>query len=267
MTSTLWNAVIVSYVPSFTLRPFALFCSPNKWMEKQPGRRKKDKLSGTNLPNFSGYPVLPCCMTWMKSCVRMKGTRSLLIPNLDLKFPRMWPKSMWKSWTEQNQWALWNQEAETGFKKEKRKKKSLSYLPGAADHDVVAVAVSNAQDVGGYTVACAWQSELLDGSIESVTVDTRFTQSTFRILFSASLAGHRRPEVLKMQFHQRAASYPEFLSLSQLSKASLLKAAAAAMLLLVSWMLAIVSADETTSISPARSPVARQPYGTILHDM
>lgn len=48
----------------------------------------------TNLSNFSGYPVLPCCMTWMKSCVRINGTRSLLMPNLDLKFPRMWPKSM-----------------------------------------------------------------------------------------------------------------------------------------------------------------------------
>lgn len=33
-------------------------------------------------------------------------------------------------------------------------KTNLSYLPGAADHDVVTVAVSNAQDVGGYTVAC-----------------------------------------------------------------------------------------------------------------
>lgn len=55
--------------------------------------------------------------------------------------------------------------------------------------------------------------------------------------------------------------------MSQLSKASLLNAAAAATLLLVSWMLAIVSAEETTSISPARSPVARQAYGTILHKM
>ncbi|TNN43565.1 hypothetical protein EYF80_046228 [Liparis tanakae] len=60
------------------------------------------------------------------------------------------------------------------------------------------------------------------------------------------------------------ASHPVFLSLSQFSRASLLKAAAAATLLLVSWMLAMVSADETTSISPERSPVARQPYGTIL---
>lgn len=73
-------------------------------------------------------------------------------------------------------------------------------------------------------------------------------------------------QLLKGSFYQQEASYPEFLSLSQFSKASLLKAAAAATLLLVSWMLAIVSADETTSISPARSPVARQPYGTILHD-
>ena len=30
----------------------------------------------------------------------------------------------------------------------------LSYLPGAADHDVVTVAVSDAKYVGGYTVAC-----------------------------------------------------------------------------------------------------------------
>lgn len=30
----------------------------------------------------------------------------------------------------------------------------LSNLSSAADHDVVAVAVSDAQDVGGYTVAC-----------------------------------------------------------------------------------------------------------------
>lgn len=74
--------------------------------------------------------------------------------------------------------------------------------------------------------------------------------------------------------HQYAASegfiespaYPEFLSLSQLSKASLLNAAAAATLLLISWMLAIVSAEETTSINPARSPVARHPYGTTLHN-
>lgn len=56
-----------------------------------------------------------------------------------------------------------------------------------------------------------------------------------------------------------SAAHPEFLSFSQLSRASLLKAAAAAMLLLVSWMLAMVSADDTTSIRPARSPVARQP--------
>lgn len=36
----------------------------------------------------------------------------------------------------------------------KKNKKMASYLPRAADHDVVTVAVSNAQDVGGYTVAC-----------------------------------------------------------------------------------------------------------------
>lgn len=28
----------------------------------------------------------------------MKGTRSLLIPNLVLKFPRKWPKSIWNNW-------------------------------------------------------------------------------------------------------------------------------------------------------------------------
>lgn len=147
----------------------------------------------------------------------------------------------------------------------KKNKKMSSYLSRAADHDVVTVAVSNAQDVGGNTVACTWQSELLDGSIKSVAVGTRFTQITFRTLFSETLE-MLHMQVLKGSFHHQTASYPEFLSLSQLSKASLLKAAAAAILLLVSWMLAIVSADETTSISPARSPVARQPYGTILHN-
>lgn len=51
----------------------------------------------------------------------------------------------------------------------------VSNLSGAADHDVVAVAVSDAQDVGGYTVACTRQSELLDGPLESITVDTKHT--------------------------------------------------------------------------------------------
>lgn len=91
-------------------------------------------------------------------------------------------------------------------------------------------------------------------------------QDLHRVHWSLPTLEMLQMQVLKGSFHHQTASYPEFLSLSQLSKASLLKAAAAAMLLLVSWMLAIVSADETTSISPARSPVARQPYGTILHD-
>lgn len=59
------------------------------------------------------------------------------------------------------------------------KSNSLSYLAGAADHDVVAVAVSDAQDVGGYTVACTWQSELLNGPIKSVTVNTKHIQGSW----------------------------------------------------------------------------------------
>lgn len=47
-----------------------------------------------------------------------------------------------------------------------------SYLAVTADHDVVAVAVSDAQDVSGHTVACAGQSELLDGTFKSITVNT-----------------------------------------------------------------------------------------------
>lgn len=54
-------------------------------------------------------------------------------------------------------------------------------------------------------------------------------------------------------------TYPGFLDLSQFSRASLLKAAVAAMLLLFSWMLAMVSECSTTSMRPVRSPVGRQP--------
>lgn len=48
----------------------------------------------------------------------------------------------------------------------------LSYLPVAADHDIVTVAVSDPQNISGHTVACAGQSKLLDGTFKSVTVDT-----------------------------------------------------------------------------------------------
>ncbi|TNN87664.1 hypothetical protein EYF80_002011 [Liparis tanakae] len=52
--------------------------------------------------------------------------------------------------------------------------------------------------------------------------------------------------------------------LSQLSRASLLKAAVAALLLLLRWMLAMVSEFFTTSMSPILFPVDKQPYGIIL---
>lgn len=55
-----------------------------------------------------------------------------------------------------------------------------------------------------------------------------------------------------------------FLDLSQLSRASLLKAAVAALLLLLRWMLAIVSEFFTTSMRPILFPVDKQPYGSIL---
>lgn len=54
-------------------------------------------------------------------------------------------------------------------------------------------------------------------------------------------------------------AYPGFFDFSQFSRASLLKAAVAAMLLLFSWILAMVSECMTTSINPVLSPVERQP--------
>lgn len=55
-----------------------------------------------------------------------------------------------------------------------------------------------------------------------------------------------------------------FLDLSQLSRASLLKAAVAALLLLLRWIFAIVSEFFTTSMRPILFPVDKQPYGIIL---
>ena len=49
----------------------------------------------------------------------------------------------------------------------------MSDLSSAADHDVVTVTVSDAQNIGGYTVACTGQSELLNGLFQSITVDTQ----------------------------------------------------------------------------------------------
>lgn len=118
------------------------------------------------------------------------------------------------------------------------------------------MAVSDPQNISGYAVACAGQGELLDGAFESVTANTSCIGLLQRLC--SELMQLQSSEMVQ-RVKKQAAFYPEFLSLSQLSKASLLKAAAAAMLLLVSWMLAIVSADDTTSIRPARSPVARQP--------
>ena len=55
-----------------------------------------------------------------------------------------------------------------------------------------------------------------------------------------------------------------FLDFSQLSRASLLKAAVAALLLLLRWIFAMVSEFLTTSMSPILLPVDKQPYGIIL---
>lgn len=63
----------------------------------------------------------------------------------------------WAWWKEESEQAGWN---------------SVSYLPVTADHDIVAVAVSDPQNVSGHTVAGAGQSELLDGAFQSVTVNT-----------------------------------------------------------------------------------------------
>lgn len=66
-------------------------------------------------------------------------------------------------------------------------------------------------------------------------------------------------ETVKQHQVKGKAAHPGFLDLSQFSSASLLKAAVATMLLLFSWMLAMVSECMTTSISPVLSPVERQP--------
>lgn len=55
------------------------------------------------------------------------------------------------------------------------------------------------------------------------------------------------------------AAHPGFLDLSQLRRASLLKAAVAALLLLFLWMFAIVSEFFTTSMRPVLFPVDRHP--------
>lgn len=56
---------------------------------------------------------------------------------------------------------------------ENGKKNCSSNLSSAADHDVVTVAISNTQDISGYTVACTWQRELLDGPVKSITVNAQ----------------------------------------------------------------------------------------------
>lgn len=65
---------------------------------------------------------------------------------------------------------------------------------------------------------------------------------------------------VKVVYHTHSG----FLDLSQLSRASLLKAAVAALLLLLRWILAMVSEFFTTSMSPILFPVDKQPYGIIL---
>lgn len=107
----------------------------------------------------------------------MKGTRSRLIPNLVLKFPRKWPKSMWKSWGEAGQRVRLKGVAQKlrGSRKEVHQSARVppvrspgSYLPALPDHDVVAVPVADAQHVGGHTVAGAGEGELLDGPVQGL---------------------------------------------------------------------------------------------------
>lgn len=50
-----------------------------------------------NCSNSSERVCRPLVMTLMKSWVNTNGWRSLLIPNFSLKWPRMCPKSIWKS--------------------------------------------------------------------------------------------------------------------------------------------------------------------------
>lgn len=63
-----------------------------------------------------------------------------------------------------------NQRVPHHYQSESSQQKVPAHLSGAADHDVVAVAVSDAQNVGGYTVAGTRQRELLDRSVQRVAV-------------------------------------------------------------------------------------------------
>lgn len=65
-------------------------------------------------------------------------------------------------------------------------------------------------------------------------------------------------------FDENCHTHSGFLDLSQLSRASLLKAAVAALLLLLRWIFAMVSEFFTTSMRPILFPVDKQPYGIIL---
>lgn len=49
----------------------------------------------------------PRCITQTKSEVSTNGTRSRLTPNLNLEWPRKWPKSMWNIY-KQVKWLLQN---------------------------------------------------------------------------------------------------------------------------------------------------------------
>lgn len=114
-----------------------------------------------------------------------------MIPNLVLKFPRKWPKSMWKSYGKRRAKAErgpgWRGREPKGLagplppaegrKAEPADRRGLPaphaapappHLPVLADHDVVAVPVSDAQHIGGHTVASAGEGELLDGAIQGL---------------------------------------------------------------------------------------------------
>lgn len=151
-----------------------------------------------------------------------------------------------------------------------------TYLSCAADHDVVTVAVSDAQDIGGHAVACTRQREFLYGPLQSITIHNQHRDSKIlpvkyvypsangrtvaggtNLLARVVIIRHEAGENKKWRWHflslinqstdfgfkmswqvclmhsTKVLPYPEFFSLSQLRRASLLKAAAAATLLLV----------------------------------
>lgn len=151
------------------------------------------------------------------------------------------------------------------------------YLSGFPDHDVVIVTISDSQDISSYTVASAGQRKFLYCFFKFAPSNNNTRERLSQKWFTFKCT-HRSTDkydmtawfLLEILWWNQSPTNSGFLDFSQLSRASLLKAAVAAaaaataLLLLLSWIFAMVSEFFTTSMRPILLPVDRQPYGIIL---